>query len=66
MMTRNNLIDWMGYWDRASFGPCIDKIVTFDDLVTCRRFNPSMTRGVMFDVPDAAMRDALAEYRKAV
>lgn len=59
-----NIIDWIGYWDRASMGPRIDHIANRADLSACRMYNPCMNDGVMWDVSDDQMWDALVAYRE--
>lgn len=61
-MARNDLISWVGYWDRASDGPRIDRVHNLTDLATCRKFNRVMQFGVMTDVTDAQMWDAVQGY----
>jgi hypothetical protein len=64
-MAQASIVNWIGYWDRASLGPNIARVQTFSDLQTCRRFNPAMRNGVMVNVTDAAMWSALQDYRRA-
>lgn len=64
-MAKQELISWIGYWDRGSDGPRIDRVRSFDDLVNCRRFNRCMNGGVMWNVTDAQMWDAVQAYHAA-
>lgn len=62
-MTIKKLLSWIGYWDRASFGPTLSAVRSLSDMATCRQFNPCMSNGLMSDVTDAAMWEALRAYR---
>lgn len=64
-MTTANLQNWIGYWDRASMGPSLHNVHTFEDMKVCRMFNPSMQGGVVWDVTDEQMWEALLKYREA-
>ena len=62
-MTRNELINWICYWDRASNGPSLHKVHSLADMTACRMYNPCMQGGIMWDVTDAELWEALAAYR---
>lgn len=61
-MAQKSLVDWIGYWDRASDGPRIDLVRSFDDLAMCRKFNRVMQFGVMWDVTDEQLWEAVQAY----
>lgn len=64
-MARKELLGWVGYWDRGSNGPNLHNVHTFADLVACRTYNPCMQGGVVANVSDAEMWNALQQYRGA-
>jgi len=62
-MTKAKIIEWLGYWNRASMGPNLNRVETFEDMVTCRKFNMVMNVGLFYDVTDEQLWEAFQEWR---
>lgn len=61
-MTKENIQDWIAYWERAGM-VATDQINAFDQVYQARKFCACMRVGVFTDVTDLQIWRALSDMR---